>query len=173
MGDVMTDEQIGRELFGPGKSSENCAVYLLDLLDRDHDDRTFWRIFNFGWPCCDDIWRHRAKFRSRLKARGAAARFLERENLAFYHSLPPSVEIHRGCSIERVRGLSWTTDRSVASDFARGHRGIRVPNALVATTIIPEDQIFTVITDRGESGVIVDCRQMRPIEMSWDISRRA
>ena len=95
--------------------------------------------------------------------------YLEGKNLAFYQSLPQSVEIHRGCSIERKRGLSWTTDPKVAADFATGHRGIRVPNAVIARTIIPKDQILSVITDRQECEVIIDYRCLGDITMSWHV----
>lgn len=64
--------------------------------------------------------------------------------------------LYRGCSLDRIHGLSWTTDRKVAEGFVYGHRGMRVPDAVIAKTRIRKNDIITVVTDRGESEVIID-----------------
>lgn len=56
----------------------------------------------------------------------------------------------------RLCGLSCTTDRAVEQSFAHGHRGMRVPDAVVATASISKDRIFTVFVDRQESEALVD-----------------
>lgn len=165
----MTDDEICRELFGPGVNSETCVLTVLDLLMRAHSDATFWRIFNLGWSCCDNTFHHCGKLLPLLTARGTAAPFLEGRDKDFYEGLPDSVRIYRGCSVERVRGLSWTIDRAVAAAFARGHRRINVPNPVVATAVIPREAIFTVATDREEQEVVIDWRRLQQVKLADSI----
>ena len=82
----------------------------------------------------------------------------------FFDSLPDTVPIYRGCSKERVRGISWTTDRTVAKSFASGHRGVAVPNASLAHAIIPKGAVFCVFTDRQESEVLIDPDRLQKVE---------
>jgi hypothetical protein len=81
----------------------------------------------------------------------------------FYHGLPEMAEIFRGCSADRVRAISWTTDREVALDFAGGHRGIRVKNPVLATAKVRKEDIFAAVTLRKESEVIIDPRRLRKL----------
>lgn len=96
-----------------------------------------------------------------MKERGSAAEYLEGRNKEFYDSLPALVTIYRGCSLPFVRGMAWTTNRSVAEAFASGHRGIPVRDAVIATALIPKDAIFTVMTDRNEDEVVINWRRLR------------
>jgi hypothetical protein len=77
--------------------------------------------------------------------------------------LPDTVEVFRGCSHPRLRGVSWTTDRAVAWSFARGHRGIRMPDPAVATAVIPKEEIFFVAAARQESEIVLNPDRLRKI----------
>ena len=81
----------------------------------------------------------------------------------FFDQLPDQVEVFRGCSRPRVRGVSWTTDRDVAAGFAQGHRSILVPDPVIVSAVIPKGAVFIVGTDRQESEVILDPRQLREL----------
>jgi hypothetical protein len=48
--------------------------------------------------------------------------------------------------------------QAVAEGFARGHRGITVPDAVVAEYRITKPDIITVMPDMAESEVIIDPR---------------
>ena len=74
--------------------------------------------------------------------------------------------MHRGCSRPRVRGVSWTTDRAVAKTFARGHRGIRLPEPVVATAMVPKAAIFATFTERNESEIVLDPRRLRRVRIA-------
>jgi len=90
---------------------------------------------------------------------------MDANDAAFYDSLPDEVAVYRGCSRPRMSAISWTTDRQVADIFARGHRGIRVPDPVIASAVIPKSAIFTVVTSRNESEVIVDPRRLRKLAL--------
>ena len=62
-----------------------------------------------------------------------------------------------------MRGLAWTTSREVATTFARGHRGISVPDAVIATAVVLKGAVFTVATERAEQEVIVNYRRLRQL----------
>lgn len=78
------------------------------------------------------------------------------ENLAFYQNLPEKMEIFRGAGRERAEGTPWTIDREVAEGFAQGHRGIKVPDPVIAQTIVYKHSVLAVSTDRGESEILIN-----------------
>ncbi|HXH00318.1 MAG TPA: hypothetical protein VNI79_07900 [Sphingomicrobium sp.] len=157
----LTDDEIMRALWGPGIESTDSIEHMLRLLNKAETDELFWRVFQIGWSSCDDTWSWRSWVLNLLTRRGTVAPFLSGKDKVFYDSLPDLVTIYRGGSAERVRGLAWTTDRNTVAGFARGHRGIAVPNAVIAIAVVEKDAVFTVATDRDEQEVIVNYRRLR------------
>ena len=47
-------------------------------------------------------------------------------------------------------------DSTVAEGFAHGHRGIRVPDPVIASAWVPKASIFALFSDRSESEALVD-----------------
>jgi hypothetical protein len=66
------------------------------------------------------------------------------------------IAVYRGCSRRRTRSISWTTNRAVAERFAHGHRGIPVPDAVIAEALVPKASILAVDSSRGEMEVLLD-----------------
>jgi hypothetical protein len=87
--------------------------------------------------------------------------FFSPEQREFFDALPAQVKVFRGCSRLRVRGVAWTTDRTVAEGYARGHRTLRVSEPVVASAIIPKQYIFFVTNDRNEKEVVLNPRRLR------------
>jgi hypothetical protein len=91
---------------------------------------------------------------------------------AFYSALPSLIPVWRGCEGGRERGISWTTDRSVAEQFAWGKRCKNSQPTLVRAEI-PKQHIFAVFVDRQESELAIDYRRLRrllktpPSSMPW------
>jgi hypothetical protein len=50
---------------------------------------------------------------------------------------------------------------NVAEAFATGHRGIRVPEPVVASAIIPKEHIFFATVDREEKEIVLNPRRLR------------
>jgi len=124
-----------------------------------------WPVFLRWWNHCDATWPLRDPIRMILNSQvneapkdriHPAEPWMSPEDLDFYRSLPDEVTLYRGCSRKHVKSLSWSTDREKAEIFARGHRGIKVPDPVVAETIFPKDKIFAVFTGRNESEVVID-----------------
>jgi hypothetical protein len=110
----------------------------------------FWPSFGMVWSVCDDTWSHRKKLLNLLH------RHWSRSPARGVGDQSKSIRVYRGCSRRRVRGVSWTTDAHVAAMFARGHRGIRVPNAVVASASVPRIAVFHYEDSREESEVLLD-----------------
>ena len=104
----------------------------------------FWPALINEWTRCDAAWGHRTSLLEGMENTGTALPFFSRAQRQFFGTLPPQVQVYRGCSRTRVRAVAWTTDRSVAEGFARGHRGIRLPDPVVASAVIPKEHIFFV-----------------------------
>jgi hypothetical protein len=73
----------------------------------------------------------------------------------FFYSLPDRITVYRGASRSRIDGaISWTTDIEVAQRFAHGHRGIAVPDPVVATGTINKFDVFLATNERQESEIL-------------------
>ena len=69
--------------------------------------------------------------------------------------LPATMTVYRGQSADASPGLSWTLDRKVAERFARGHRGMKLPNPVVLEITVSRDDVALFITDRDEAEVVL------------------
>jgi hypothetical protein len=126
--------------------------------------RLFWPVFLDHWSVCDATWPWRSDLLIYLRRHHAdepGPGYLQADDLSLYNSLPDQIEVFRGCSRSRVRGISWTVDRSVAEGFARGHRYIRVPEPVVARAVIPKLTIFAALAERNEGEILLDPRRLR------------
>jgi len=146
------------------EGSDNRLSTLLSLIEDAHS-KLFWPALIRNWSGCDDTWRTTTRLLGAMQAHERFPRqgFYSEEQRVFYDSLPDSVEVFRGCSLPRLRGISWTTDRAISESFARGHRSIRVPEPVVASAVIPKKEIFFVATDRQESEIVLNPDRLRKI----------
>jgi hypothetical protein len=62
-------------------------------------------------------------------------------------------------------GLSWTTDEKVARNFAVGHRGLRNPDPVVATSSMRKEHILAAFTNRCESEVLLDPDRLQRLKI--------
>src|SRR4051812_5017664 len=136
-------------------SSERRLPEMLDLIawKSAHE---FWPIFLKNWATCDDVWNYNLLLPELFRHAGPATSFLDECTRAFFDSLADEITVYRGCHRGRVSGISWTTDRKVASEFASGHRGIRVIDPALATGLVRKENIFAVFCGRNEREIL--CR---------------
>lgn len=80
---------------------------------------------------------------------------MDKEELAYYNSLPNLVTLYRGCNKCEVEsgtlGFSWTTQRKVAEFFAFRHEQT---NTSVYSIKVPKEDISTIFLCRNEFEVI-------------------
>ena len=164
---MLTVFEIQDRLLGPySGESEHRAPIFIQLLDGATNHEEFWRIFQTGWSALDATWQYRTELKRLLDRRPSACNYFDKSDKASYDRLPELVTVYRGCSFPKIRALSWTTDRSIAEDFARGHRRIAVPLAVVAQATIPKEAVYTVATGRSESEVVVNWRRLRQVSFT-------
>jgi hypothetical protein len=73
-----------------------------------------------------------------------------------WHQLPRRFTIWRGHDKSLVHlGLSWTRDRAVAEEFARGHRLIFNPNPAILEAEIAREDVALVFDNRKESEIVL------------------
>jgi hypothetical protein len=119
------------------------------------------------WSICDCTWKVRELLLHQLKSASAeicATAYFSDASRIFFESLPTDITVFRGCSRERINGLSWTTEAVVARNFAHGHRGIRASEPVLVTATVKKKNIFAVITDRTENEVVCDPSQILRID---------
>jgi hypothetical protein len=145
-------------LSGPGVQSGNRLAVMLALL-KYQPSGVFWPVFHETWDHCDGTWGLRHWLAADLRRhneRRLGATYLRGDNRAWLDSLPDPVRVFRGCSRERVKGVSWTTDREIADGFAYGHRGIRVPRPVIASGLAAKRTIYAAYVERKEAEVVLD-----------------
>jgi len=164
---MLTVLEIQDRSLGPHSGgSEHRAPVFIELLNGATTHEEFWRIFQTGYYTLDDIWQYRTELKRLLDRRPSAGNYFDKSDKASYDRLPELFTVYRGCSFPKIRALSWTTDRSIAEEFARGHRIIAVPLAVVAQATIPKEAVYTVATGRSESEVVVNWRRLRQVSFT-------
>jgi hypothetical protein len=124
------------------------------------------KIFLDWWSYCDAPWPERSHLSEILRtacAKVAIADLLPPNERAFYDSLPDVVPVWRGCERGHERGMSWTTDRSVAERFAIGKRCVNHAPTLVRAEI-PKEHILGVFCNRNEREIVLDFRRLRNLK---------
>jgi hypothetical protein len=137
-------------------NSEERLPLLLDFFSDGYPAAVFWRVLKDVWPSCDKTWVHRDDLLALLREHSPSPLVPD--------AVEPVLTIWRGCSRERMRGLSWTMSDRVAQQFARGHRNIPVPNPIVVRAEIAREHIFGFFDDREENEVLLDPDKLTQIE---------
>ena len=140
-------------------SSAERAAELVPLI-KNEPPEIFWPIFLRNWPHCDAAWESQQLLVPILRRVGPCPREIYAEHAEhggrFWSALPDDLTLYRGCSRSHVEAISWTTNRSVAEDFARGHRGIAVPDPVIVAATVARKHVFAVIYNRSEAEVLLD-----------------
>lgn len=135
----------------------------LDLLAHETSGAVFWSVLCEIWCSSDNTWNHQMQlhFAMVLHAR-TRHRYVPAEKQV-PDDWPKFVKVWRGCSRERVLSAAWTTDKTVAEEFARGHRGIVVPDPVLASAEIHKTAIYFVENEREEQEVVLDPSELRSV----------
>jgi hypothetical protein len=135
----------------------------------DEPPDVFWPVVLDTWNMCDgmralprglmlETFRFRAVALSPIK-------FMEVDDLAFFDRLPDPVTVFRGCGKRFVRGMAWTTDRSIAEFFASGGRFPTPHHPVIATAEIEKSAIFFCVTSRNESEIVLDPHRVKRLRL--------
>jgi hypothetical protein len=146
-------------------SAERAEVMF--ALTRRQRAEIFWPVFFENWPNCDDTWCVRdglLELLQRCEDEASGLDFLPAEARAAYEALPDPARVFRGAEREKIKGISWTTDRKIAAGFAHGHRLIEVADPVIATGLVPKWAVYGVCTDRGEADVVLDPQNVDELE---------
>lgn len=135
---------------------------LLGLLEQA-STTMFWALLREAWSACDGTWPYRDRLLRLLRKHTRHENphsFLHDDEQRAFDDLPDPINVYRGCSRMRIKGLSWTVDLNIAAAFARGNRGIAVPQPVIASGQIPKSHVFAYYTDRHESELLIDPRHV-------------
>jgi len=143
-------------LSGHGCNSEDKAAIIYHLCRDDSYD--FMRLVKMNWSSCDDFYDLTPHFYNMFNDYYAAGGKIEDaipdEDKEWWASLPNTLTIYRGCSRERIGGLSWTLDRKVAEQFARGHRNKKVEDPVIAETKVEKRWVWFATNAREEQEIV-------------------
>lgn len=166
--------EITEYLFGPDVSGSETRAEALILRAIGLPTYVFWPVFLETWSRCDCIWPYGRRIADMLRSHQRvqiARSYLDNEAARFFDALPPLIAVYRGCARYRVRGLAWSTDRKIGEWFAKGDRFNPIdrfdnePDRVLATAIIPKENVFACFTDRTESEIVCDPRRLRKLQI--------
>jgi hypothetical protein len=118
--------QIGEYLFWFDSHNRTLPLFKVMLSAVEQQRRLC--IFLDNWDGCDatrSYWYWLAKILRGARAEADITEMLEREARAWFDAAPDDIAVYRGCEAGRERGLSWTFDQSIATQFAHGRRRMR------------------------------------------------
>lgn len=127
----------------------------------------FWEVFCEQWCEFDDTWDFRSKILLHLIKNQSFTRNAPREFANHFRTFKPGVKLYRGCSRERIMGLSWTRDKKTAAEFARGHRGIATPDPVLAEITLREGLALAAIHEREEDEMLLNFKKIDPAEVRF------
>ena len=133
----------------------------LDLLAHETSGEVFWTVLCATWCSSDNTWNHEQQLyalmilHSRTRHRYIPAANRPRDDW------PKFIEVWRGCSRDHVMSVAWTLNKTVAEEYARGHRGIFMPNPVLAGAEIHKTAIYFVENEREEQEVVLDPSELR------------
>ena len=143
-------------LIGPGLGSEDVAKVIIKLAKADAG-YDFVKLVHQNWTGCDNFSDLTNDFKKLFNAHFKNADSVVKSSEAkWFNSLPRAFKVYRGCEIFGWHGLSWTLDKQVAVGFAKGHRGIKLNNPQIHSTIINKSQIFFATNERQEQEIVWD-----------------
>jgi hypothetical protein len=161
----MSAEEIVDRLYREANTLTRLPL-MLELLAKEQAD-TFWKVFAEVWPGCDDTWNYRGEVLKQMRRRRGERPELVGDNHALFESALDNkrgLSVLRGCSLSKLRGLSWTTSTGVAGAFAKGHRGIPVAEPVIVSAFAPVEALFFVSIDREEGELVLDPKRLRAIK---------
>ncbi len=140
------------------ESSDRLSV-ILNLV-QDAPSAVFWPVLAECWSMCNSTWAEQGRILALLKRHAhARAACLSGE---FWDMLPSVISVYRGCSRPRALGLSWTTRIDIAEGFANGHRGIAVPDPVIASATVAKSSVLWATDDRDEGEILArPCEHQR------------
>lgn len=135
-------------------------------------DRDYFECFKYVWVTleCPSV---NKKFwlsmftAPRFQKREAVENwFMDKEERALFKKLPETVTVYRGCSVNKVSGISWTTDKEKAKWFAMRYNFQNKSGPLDKECCVVEGQIaksdvLAVILQRQESEIICDPKNVK------------
>jgi hypothetical protein len=155
-------EDIIEVLKNPGIEAEDRLEVML-VLTRRKPAAVFWPVFHATWRACDNTYRVRNRLLKVLSSRDVEARstdYLPIDAKALFERLPNPFIAFRGCSKARVLGVSWTTNKAIAEQFARGD-GTTLRYASLVTASVPKSAVFGVYKSDEEAELVINPRRVR------------
>jgi hypothetical protein len=143
-------------------------VHIFQDIAPQMGDDEYWRMLADVWLDSDNLFQNRKVWAGLWSAerehRGQVMRPKEHELLA---KLPDEVTIYRGCRDRRsIYGLSWTTERSLASWFANRYAPDDRP-PLLAVAWVRKKHIKALFSERreNETEVVVLPQHCRDLDL--------
>lgn len=118
-------------------------------------DPQFWQLFHASWTnfeAIDDI-----LFEEELGKRrdGWEKSYLKPEDQKFYDSLSHEVTIYRGQDCDDLVGLDWTTDRDMATSFAKSNHDVTNARPFLIQGLIAKIDIAGAYISRGRGEIVI------------------
>ena len=122
-------------------------------------DRDYWECFRYVFTSVENIQKSFWLMMMGSPRPGKQKWLMNKEDRAFLASLPDEVTVYRGCSVNNVNNLCWTTDPELARWFANRFNfksDYFDKDCCIVTGTIRKADIFAVIMERDEITLICD-----------------
>lgn len=133
----------------------HIVLMLLPLLYPNPAALDAWRWIAARWSGFDLIPQSQFEKVFRFYKLGWSPDCMSAASRTVYDALPSVFTAYRGQDHSARAGLSWTLERSVAADFARGHRGLHNPSPVILCRTFRKSSVAMVLMGRNEHEVVL------------------
>jgi hypothetical protein len=156
----------------------NCVMQLARIAKPDlieawiplmsSSNRDFWECLRYVWTHSEGASNNKEFWLNMFGSMrpGKQEWLITKEEAEYLNGLPEMVTVFRGSSINKVNGLSWTTDKAKAIwfgdrfNFGSGNPPFDKP-CCVTTGQIARADIFAVFLNRQESEIVCDPKKVK------------
>lgn len=159
-------EAIADEIWRTTKSSNRLEALFKRVQMMDFEQG--YQLFKLVWPTCDVTGSYTniaAEYLNDCLSEVQLAEYLSQEERQWFEALPDNIRVYRGSDTQSLYGLSWTTSKETALQFARGHRGIFNETPALLSGFIRKHHVLMADNSRSEFELLIDFEMVSQIRV--------
>lgn len=159
-------EAIADEIWCTTNSTNKLEALLQKVQMMDYEQG--YQLFKLVWPTCDVTGLYAniaAEYLNDCLSEVQLAEYLSKEERQWFEALPDNIRVYRGSDAQTLFGLSWTTSKETALQFALGHRGIFNETPALLSGFIRKHHVLMADNSRSEFELLTEFEMVSQIRV--------
>lgn len=159
-------EAIADEIWCTTNSTNRLEALLQKVQMMDFEQG--YQLFKLVWPTCDVTGPNAkiaAEYLNDCLSEVQLAEYLSQKERQWFEALPDNIRVYRGSDTQTLVGLSWTTSKETALQFALGHRCIFNETPVLLSGFIRKHHVLMADNSRNEFELLTDFKMVSQIRV--------